>query len=909
MTTTTTIETPVEMAVPGGNAGAAVSARVRDRLVLARTSGLVGTLTVGSLALTVMHLWPMQASMPGRIPWWLLAVCFGLAEVLVFHIEVRREAISFTLSEVPLTLGLLFASPLALIVGRLIGEAVLLALIERQQARRVLTNLAVFFAECATAVTVFHALPGDHQLNHPGTWGAALAAVAAADALGLTAIVIVMRWHGAPVEPARMALTNAVTAVTNTAIAVLAAVLLDTNVWAAALLMPILAIIVTVYRGYSSLSRRYASLELLYEFTRLVSGSKRPDVVLASMLAEAKRLLRADAAAILTISEGEQISLWLGPDDAAARPRRLPLDMLRALVVDRRAVVIDKHTSDRQRRSILDMLGVADCIIAPLVEASELIGVLLVADRHTTVSTFDADDARIFETLANHAGVALENGRLIDRLHEQARQREYEALHDSLTELPNRADFLHRLNATIVNAGAGKGRVGVGLLDLDHFKEVNDTLGHHHGDLLLREVAARLRATLPATITLARLGGDEFGLFTEHNTSAAGLIELGNAIRDSFMHPFWVEEFGLEVGASIGFALFPDHGADPATLLQRADVAMYDAKSASTNRIEIYDPKRDVNSPRRLALASDLRAAIEARDLTLHYQPKIRLSDGVVHSVEGLIRWRHATYGNVPPDDFVPLAERTGLIHPFTDFVIEHGMAQLGAWNNGNVNVEMSLNLSTRNLLDASLPARIERILANAAIEPARVTFEITETAIMSEPDKTIPVLHSLAELGVLLSIDDFGTGHSSLAYLQRLPIHEVKIDKSFVLPLTTDPSARAIVQSIIQLAHNLDLNVVAEGIEDEATLTELQYLGCDHGQGYHLCRPIPAADFETWIADRPLPSAAPPATTPATTSAPPTSRHLPTLPRPDRRTGRPPTDRTRQAADISAHRHDVTSW
>ena len=841
------------MVVPGMPGATSPRADALGRAALVRTMALAAGLGGASAVVAFTHLRAMAGPAGGRVPWWVLAGCFGLAEVLVFHIEMRREAVSFSLSEVPLTLALFFASPLGLVVGRLVGEAVLLAVYERQQVRKILTNLAVFLAECTTALTVFHALPGNHDLARPISWAAAAAAVVAADAVGLAVVIIVMRWHGAPVEPARMAMTNLVTAVSNIGLAVLAAVLLHTNPSAAALLLLLTAIFVVAYRGYSALSRRYSNLQLLYEFTRLVSGSKGPEIMLASMLKETRRLLRADAAAIVTVGGGDPISLWLGPDDDIARQRPLPIEGLARLVAAGHAVVIDRHERDDDRRALLEALGATDCIIAPLVEASQAIGVLVVADRETAVSTFDADDARIFETLANHAGMALENGRLIDRLHEQARQREHEALHDGLTELPNRAHFLARLGAAVITARTGSTKVGVALLDLDHFKEVNDTLGHHHGDLLLREVAIRLRSTLPPSVALARLGGDEFALFTEEEASPGELTELGHRIQNSFMHPFWVDGLGLEVGVSIGFALYPDHGVDPAMLMQRADVAMYDAKASSTNRIEIYDPARDVNSPRRLALATDLRAAIEARDLTLCYQPKARMRDGVIHSVEALVRWRHPLYGNVPPDDFVPLAERTGLIHPFTDFIVEHGVQQLRSWTDSGLDLGMSLNLSMRNLLDASLPARIEGILAVTGIAPAKITFEVTETSVMAEPDKTLRVLHGLADLGVRLSIDDFGTGHSSLAYLQRLPVHEVKIDKSFVFAIAADRSARAIVQSIIHLAHNLELVVVAEGIEDEATWNALQRLDCDDAQGYYLSRPIPAADIIEWLTARGL--------------------------------------------------------
>jgi diguanylate cyclase (GGDEF)-like protein len=838
--TTSAVEAPGE--------AASASNRSEGHTALIRTMALAGGLGATAVVLIATDIRFMTAPNPGWLPWWLLAILFALAEVLVFHIEVRRDAITFSLSELPLTLALLFASPIALLVGRLIGEAAILTLRERQQPRKILTNLAVFLAETTTALVVFHALPGSHDIHSAGTWVAAVIAVAAADALSLSAIITVMRWHGAPVEPKQFLLTNGITAVTNTTLAVMAAMLLDTNPASVGLLLVLTAIVVIAYRGYSALSRRHSSLALLYDFTRMVSGSNSPDEVLASMLKETKRLLRADSAAIVCVGDTNPISLWLGLDGDVAHQRVLPVDRLRQLVSAGGAVVIDRNDRDLERCAIVEMLGVTDCIVAPLVDATGPIGVLLVADRETAVSTFDADDGRVFETLAIHAGMALENERLIDRLHEHAQQREYQALHDPLTELPNRANFLQRLSETITNAHARTHVLGVGLLDLDHFKEVNDTLGHHHGDLLLREVAIRLRAALPPTITLARLGGDEFAVFTQCDTSAAELMALGNTIQRSFTDPFAVDGFGLEIGVSTGFALFPDHGADPSTLLQRADVAMYDAKASSTNHIEIYDPTRDANSPRRLSLATDLRTAIEAHELVLHYQPKARMSDRRVHGVEGLVRWRHPLYGSVPPDDFVPLAERTGLIHPFTNFVLGQGVEQLRDWTDVGLDLGVSLNLSMRNLQDRSLPAHVEAVIALAGVDPRKVTFEVTETSMMAEPDKVLRVLQALADLGVRLSVDDFGTGHSSLAYLQRLPVHEVKIDKSFILPMCTDRDARAIVQSIIQLAHNLELNVVAEGIEDERTWNELLHLGCDDGQGYYLSRPASAVDLVTWL-------------------------------------------------------------
>ena len=830
------------------SAGPATEPARQPSFALAKTMGLAALVATASLIVVVGRFRSLRAPAHGLVPWWLLAAGFALAEVLVFHIEVRQEAVTFSLSELPLTLGLFLAAPTTLVIGRVVGGLVVQALRERRVARKIVLNGASFAAECTAAVIVFRAVPVHHDPGRPEAWLAVLAGVAAAGAVTFVMVSLAMRWHGARVDVGGTLLTSTLTITTNTALGILAAVLVVTNRAAALLLAFVGGIVVVSYRGYSSLSRRYASLRLLYDFTRLVSGSKRPDDVLDSMLGSARQLLRAEKAAL--VLDGPAGALWLEGDSERAVPRALPSDLLRGVGAGGRAVVVGRHTRDPDRRALLDALGAKDCIVAPMVEGARPIGVLLVIDRETDVSTFDAEDGRLFETLANHASVALENGRLIERLHDQALEREHEALHDALTGLPNRAHFLRSVGQAIDEAANHGGRFRVGLLDLDHFKEVNDTLGHHHGDLLLRAVAGRLAGHLPATTMLARLGGDEFALLVADSEPGQPALELGPIVRDAVAAPFAIKGLTLEIGASLGIALYPEHGTDPATLLQRADVAMYDAKASTTDRYEVYDPVRDVNTPRRLALANDLRAAIEAGALELHYQPKARLDDGLVHSVEGLIRWRHARYGNVPPDEFVPLAERTGLIQPFTHFVIEHGLSQLSMWNAAGIDVGMSLNLSMRNLVDASLPARVGDVLTATGVRPDRVTFEVTETSMMAEPTKATNTLLGLAELGVRLSIDDFGTGHSSLAYLQRLSVHEVKIDRSFVAPLAYTPASRSIVQSIVHLVHSLGLTVVAEGVEDEATWHALRQLGCDDLQGYFLARPMPAADLVGWLAE-----------------------------------------------------------
>ena len=566
---------------PGTNLPGPESARAVEAVrALRRTLWLAAALGVAASLIDAHVLASWMSSSQVHLPWWLLAVLFALAEVLVFHIEVRQEAITFSFSELPLGLGLFFVSPLALVLARSIGAVAVLVAHERQPARKVALNLSCFLAEATTAVLVFHALPWSHDPTQPAGWATALVSLAAGQAITFCVVVLAMHWHGAPTQLRRMVATNVATVLTNTALACLASVLLERSPVALALLGFVALAVVAIYRSYTSLRQRYSSLELLYDFTRLVSGTQRPDEVLGSMLNEARRLLRAEAAAIVICDADADadVATWHWSAVSAARATPQPrLDAVLALASRDAATVIERHSRARDRRALLDALEAKDAIVAPLVEGDRIIAVLLVVDRETDVSTFDIEDGRLFHTLANHASVALRNSQLIERLHHQAVQREHDALHDSLTALPNRACFLAELARAIADASSKGGRVEVALLDLDRFKEINDTLGHHYGDLLLAQVASRLRERIPAHVLVARLGGDEFALIGIGAPGAEGLSALGTTIQAALAEPIQVEGLSLSVGASIGIARYPEHGTDPSTLVQRADVAMYEA--------------------------------------------------------------------------------------------------------------------------------------------------------------------------------------------------------------------------------------------------------------------------------------------------------------------------------------------
>ncbi|MCG8359557.1 MAG: EAL domain-containing protein [Kiloniellales bacterium] len=429
----------------------------------------------------------------------------------------------------------------------------------------------------------------------------------------------------------------------------------------------------------------------------------------------------------------------------------------------------------------------------------------------------------------------------------QQQQLEHQALHDALTGLPNRVLLMDRLTHALDLAQRQSEPLGLLLLDLDRFKEINDTLGHHVGDLLLRDVAKRLIEPLRRTDTIARLGGDEFAVLLPAVTDLERAERVSRRLEHVLERPFQVETLSLEVAVSIGIALYPDHAEDGSKLLQCADVAMYTAKTERTG-IELYDAQKDHNTVRHLTLSGELRQAIETEQLSFHYQPKLDLATRRVTQVEALARWHHPKHGFIPPEEFVIQAERTGLIQPLILWEFNTALGQLAAWKQTGLEIGMAINLSAGNLHHETLPEILGELLEKWAVEPEKLTLEITESAIMIDPESALEVLKRLDQIGLRLSIDDFGTGYSSLAGLKRLPVDELKIDKSFVMEMNENESDLIIVRSTIDLAHNLGLKVVAEGVESEQHIAVLSGLGCDLGQGFYISKPMPVEEITEWF-------------------------------------------------------------
>ena len=419
---------------------------------------------------------------------------------------------------------------------------------------------------------------------------------------------------------------------------------------------------------------------------------------------------------------------------------------------------------------------------------------------------------------------------------------------DTLTGLPNRVQFRDAVGEAIAQAAAGAAPLAVLMLDLDRFKHVNDVLGYRIGDLLLKAVGERLARQVKREGDLvARLSGDEFAVMLR-GADAALAEQVAQRIAQAFAEPLTLEEHKVDMGAGIGMACWPQHAADADTLLSRAEVAMYAAKRRTAGPL-LYDASIDAASAQTLSLLSELRQAVDQGELRLYLQPKLALDTGAIAGAETLVRWQHPTRGLVPPMQFIPFAEQTGFIRVLTMWVFETAARQWLALHAEGLQLVLSVNLSTRDLLDPDLPAKFDALLVQHRVPAEAFCLEITESAIMDDPQRALATLNRLSALGFKLSIDDFGTGYSSLAYLKRLPVDELKIDKSFVMSMETDLDDAKIVKSTIDLAHNLGLTVVAEGVENARVWEQLRGLDCDQAQGYHMGKPMPADDFLRWSA------------------------------------------------------------
>jgi len=610
-------------------------------------------------------------------------------------------------------------------------------------------------------------------------------------------------------------------------------------------------------------------LEGLLHASASVRGSLQLDEVL-QQIAAAMADAGGFAGAVIYLRDAEdnvhaRASVGLDPDeDARLRATPVPLDMFRHIMRPEmrlsRSYLFDHryHSSPQELDDALSVPALPpdwsegqwhpeDSLTVPLEDRDGHCIGLISVDQPYDRAFPDLARIQALELFADHCVVAVEQARLYEEMQALA-------MTDALTGLPNRTLLHDRLRHALAAAQRERTPLALLLMDLDRFKEVNDTLGHHYGDILLRQVGDRVRTALRASDTIARLGGDEFAMILPA-TDADGAATVSGSILSALEPPVIVDGHALDIRASIGVAVFPRHGDDAPALLRRADVAMYMAKRARTG-VAVYHEEQDQHSAQRLALMTSLRQSLNEDRLRLHYQPLVDVAGERVTAVEALLRWPHPdpAQGFVPSDQFIPLAEHTDIIMPLTYWVLETAIRQCQVWQRAGFRLRVSVNLSAHVLHDTHLPDIVQRLLRRYDTAPEWITLEITESALMVDPTQALEVLGRLDCIGVRMAIDDFGTGYSSLGYLKRLPVHEVKIDRSFVLNLdaTTNLKDKAIVRSVIAMAQALGLRVVAEGVERRAIWDALRVLGCDLAQGYYMSRPLPPSELEQWLRTSP---------------------------------------------------------
>ncbi len=823
------------------------SSRPRTLLAAGSLAGIIAGLYVADLS-------KVRSAGGDRLALWPL-VALGIWATDTHPVRIRNRKISMSvgLSEIPVMVGIVFLRPLLTLAAVACGYVVANA----QQRRPLLKNLvhsAVYLVAVGGGTVVYYRWLGRASPVGGHGWLVSAGTVALITVVQLFLVLLVMgvvdrRYRRVPLV--RVSIQAGVYIGVCTAGALVAISLVWVNTWGIALFVAIAVATNLAYRATVTSGQRYANLEKLYDFTRHMSGLTEGRDVMAQVLEESRALLSASRAELVVPLERPLENLALrctleGDGDARFEDGAL-LSRLDLLAGERGPLLLEARSEDVAVAGAMNERGLREALIAPLQREEPAAGYLLVADRAYQHEGFKPADLRFFETLAANAGVALRSSELLEQLRREVSVRQHQAYHDTLTGLPNRVMFTERLAETL--SGGGPGKVAVMFIDLDGFKEVNDTLGHVTGDAILREVAHRLTPFSGRDDLVARLGGDEFALLLATAPDDIDIEAAADQVLATVKRPLAVEGLLLDVRASIGVAVSPERGRhrDATNLMRHADVAMYLAKAAGGG-VRFYDPAEDRSTLRRLTLATELRRAIEKEGLEVWYQPVVKLGTGEVLGCEALLRWSHDQFGPIAPVEFIPVAESAGLIDPLTWWVLDQALAQLATWRQFLPELSVAVNLSARSLTSPDVPERVERSLLRSGLTAEALTLELTESSMMADPLVSQKAMHNLRDLGVNLSIDDYGTGFSSLSRLKDLPFKELKIDRSFVKEMMHDKGDEAIVRSTIELARSLGRTVTAEGVEDKHTLDELARLGCHAAQGYYLARPLPAPECETWL-------------------------------------------------------------
>ena len=822
-------------------------ARTPDRLIAWRSPWLPAVLALGVASMIAMP--ALGAGVPAfDFPRW-VAVLLALvaAESVNLHFEFRRQSFSWSLTEAAFVVALYLVGGAWTAVARGIAVGVVSG-VQGYSRPKVLFNVAVAVLEVCVATRILLELPVA-DISRPGTWLSFLVAIFVASTVGSLLVAgAITATQGYPGRALWTMLFVPILMVTPVTVIIGLAVLmlLSVSPWAPLLIAPVSVAVVLLYRRFGAITREGQRLEKVYDFARRVEQVTADEAGTWQIVHAVRELLNAERVALWLppyLDEGPRLvvsaedgSLWYaGPGDPDDLFRRRAVD-----AADGGPVLVSLARATAEEAAALGRRRAEDLIGAPVTTAAGEPGYLEVCDRRSELFTFSDGDRAALDSMLTHINAAIRQQQLLTQIR-------HDADHDRVTGLPNR----HRLAAEIDELLAEDpvaARAGLILATLDNYTEVTDTLGHAASDELLLVTAGSLREHAPPQALVARMEGPQFAVLLP-GLSPAATERAARRLREAVSTRARVAGLDLEVTLTVGVAAAPVHGVDSGTLMQRADVALLAAPNSSG--VASYHPVLDQQSLRRLQLGTELEQAMADGSISVVFQPIIDARTSDIVSVETLVRWEHPRFGAIPPDDFIHLAEQIGRIGVLTDHVLDLALARCRRWLDQDIALSVAVNLSAQCLSEPDLVERVRRALQRHGVPGELLTLELTEGSVVDDSVRSSTVLADLHALGLRLSMDDFGTGYSSLSQLRQLPIDEVKIDKSFVLGMSTSQGESFIARSIIELAHNLGLRVVAEGVEDELTRNLLAEMGCDKLQGFLVSRPLPDDRLEAWLLAR----------------------------------------------------------
>jgi diguanylate cyclase (GGDEF)-like protein len=778
------------------------------------------------------------------VPWWVVAAGFAAAERWVVHLHFRRSTHSLSLGELPLVAGLLFLPAHELVLAGLVGASVALAFDREIPTFKAFFNLAQFTLGTCVALFVVEGLVSVRDPLDPVVWIAVFAAVSAATLIAdicVGAAVTIAEGRLETQQRIDMLLTNWTVALSNTCLALAVAAVVAARPEGGLLLVPPTVVLMAAYRAYLAERRRNAELEFLYEATRTLSRSSEIAPQLEALLARTAAAFRVGAVDLVLFSAEPNRSARSSLSRDGSRRMLEPIDeplaeSLRALAAGLTGPVEAQRVHDPAQREYLRSRGMENGVIAPLHGEAGCVGLFAIAGRESVDRSFSEEDLRLLETLTGNVTVALQYDRLeqaVRQLEGLQHELERKALYDSLTQLANRSLFQNRLEHALHSRHPG---VCVLLLDIDEFKAVNDSHGHHAGDELLRAVAERLRGCLREGDTAARLGGDEFALLLDRSGGEVDAVTVARRLLSDFESRIDCAGERVRVHVSIGIAVGSPGKDSPDEILRKADVALYEAKRRGKSQYRVFHPSMRDALRKRRTLAVELERAVSDEELSVVYQPVVSLADCRPVALEALVRWNHRERGLVPPSEFIAFAEETGAVVEIGAIVLERVVEHAA-----RLRLPIHANVCAPELIDPGFLDRLDALVDIHELPPQLLIFELTERAFVGDDPVPIAVLEALHERGMGVAVDDFGTGYSSLAYLSRLPVDTMKIPKQFIDEVTGSREHHALARAVIELGSALDLKVIAEGIETPEQIAALRAFGCDFGQGFYYGMPTDA--------------------------------------------------------------------